>query len=126
MSVVIEHLGKRLRNRRRELGLSQRELAKRCAIPQPHISRIEQGEVDLRASTLIELARALESDFLLVPNRAVTATKVVIRQLTRPVEDEPEELHWRIALELEEEQELADDPPRRQHDTLPSETANEA
>lgn len=124
MSVVIEYLGKRLRNRRRELGLSQRELAKRCAIPQPHISKIEQGEVDLRASTLIELARALESDFLLVPNRAVTATKVVIRQLTRPAEDEPEELHWRIALELAEEQELADDPPRRQPDTLPSETAN--
>jgi transcriptional regulator with XRE-family HTH domain len=43
---------------RRRAGLSQRELARRCGIPQPSISRIERGVVSPTVDTLERLLRA--------------------------------------------------------------------
>ena len=53
-------LGIRLRRRREELGLSQRELARRAHVPQPAISDIERGvQEDVTSAVLKRLARAL-------------------------------------------------------------------
>jgi len=46
---------------RRRLGLTQKELAKKAKTHQSRISRIESGEYDLRLSTLIKIAEALDS-----------------------------------------------------------------
>ena len=56
-------------HRRNTLGLSQKELAERSKTHQSRISRIESGEYDLRLSTLIKIAEALETelDIQLVP-----------------------------------------------------------
>jgi transcriptional regulator with XRE-family HTH domain len=56
-------------------GFSQRELSARSGVPQSHISKIENGGADLRMSSLIELARALEFELVLVPRRLIPAVK---------------------------------------------------
>ncbi|MFW5965513.1 MAG: CBS domain-containing protein [Halodesulfurarchaeum sp.] len=50
-----------LRERRTELGLTQRELADRAGVSQPLIARIEGGDVDPRLSTLRGIVEALEA-----------------------------------------------------------------
>lgn len=45
---------------RHMLGVSQKELAKRASTFQSRISKIETGDHDLRLSTLLELADALD------------------------------------------------------------------
>jgi len=45
--------------RRKELGITQRELSVKAGTYQSNLSRIEAGEVDVRLSTLIDLAEAL-------------------------------------------------------------------
>lgn len=47
--------------RRRELNLTQKELATRVGTRQSSISRIESGEHNMRLSTLIEIAEALQA-----------------------------------------------------------------
>ena len=51
--------------RRREIGLSQMQLAAASGIPQSAISRIEQGRANPTVSTLTALARALDASFTL-------------------------------------------------------------
>jgi transcriptional regulator with XRE-family HTH domain len=49
-------------NRRVQLGLSQKELAEKAGTHQSRISKIESAEQDVRLSTLIEIAEALETE----------------------------------------------------------------
>jgi DNA-binding XRE family transcriptional regulator len=53
------HPGDAIRERRIELGWTQAELAKRCGIPQADISRIENGRLDARWSTIQRISVAL-------------------------------------------------------------------
>lgn len=50
-----------LRDRRKELGLTQSELANRAGVSQPLIARIEGGDVNPRLSTLRAVVEALEA-----------------------------------------------------------------
>lgn len=45
---------------RRARGWSQRDLAREAGIQQPVLARLELGDTDPRASTLLKLARALD------------------------------------------------------------------
>ena len=55
-------LGKRIRDLRKGLGITQAKLASRCGTDQSTISRIERGDAgDLRAKTLAKLATALHT-----------------------------------------------------------------
>jgi predicted transcriptional regulator len=49
-----------LRQRRKELDLTQSELAERAEVSQPLIARIEGGDVDPRLSTLRRIVNALD------------------------------------------------------------------
>lgn len=49
-----------LRERRRDLGLTQSELAERADVSQPLIARIENGDVDPRLSTVTRIVEVLE------------------------------------------------------------------
>ena len=73
-------IGKKLRKARKAKGLSQAAVAKRAGVPQSHISRIETTGVDLRLSSLAEIARALDLELMLVPRKVVLATQSLIRQ----------------------------------------------
>ena len=55
--LVVEIINQRVR-----LGLSQKELAEKAKTHQSRISKIESAELDVRLSTLIEIAEALECE----------------------------------------------------------------
>ena len=56
---VDRHIGRRLRERRRGLGLSQAELAARLGFTPPQINRYEHGTTRLSAAGLWRAAEAL-------------------------------------------------------------------
>src|SRR5581483_8151647 len=64
---------------RRERRWSQAELGKRLGLPQTHISAIEGGKVAPRYDTVLELARVLDHDLMLVPRALVPAVQALLR-----------------------------------------------
>ena len=78
MTYATEHIARVLRNAREARGLSQRALGAKAGIAQGHISKIENGTVDLRLSSLVELARVLDLDLVLVPRQAVFAVEAIV------------------------------------------------
>lgn len=48
-----------LRNRRKELNLTQEELAKKVGKKRAYIARIEKGETDMQLSSFISISQAL-------------------------------------------------------------------
>jgi transcriptional regulator with XRE-family HTH domain len=83
MSYEIEPFASALKAARQDKGLSQRALSALTGLTQAHISKIENGAVDLRLSNLIELARVLELEVVLVPRRAVPAVRSLARNWSR-------------------------------------------
>jgi len=79
MSYLLEEIADILKDTRERKGLSQRALAKLAGLPQGQISRIENGAVDLRLSSLIALARALDLELALVPRKSVPAVRSIAR-----------------------------------------------
>jgi len=79
MEYTITHIAAKLKAARESRGLSQRALSKLAGVPQSHISKIENGTVDLRLSSLIELARALNLELTLVPRKVLPAVKSIVR-----------------------------------------------
>ncbi|MCB9987714.1 MAG: helix-turn-helix transcriptional regulator [Rhodospirillales bacterium] len=78
MVYVVEYLAEALKAARAGKKLSQRGLSKATGMPQAQISKIENAAVDLKASTLIELARALDLEVMLVPRKHVPAVNSLI------------------------------------------------
>lgn len=75
-----EQIAETLREARMRKGWSQRELSARAHMTQAQISRIENGDVDLQLSSLVELARSLDLDVQLVPRGALTAVAAVVKE----------------------------------------------
>ena len=80
-----------LKQARESKGLSQRDLGARIAVPQSHISKIESGTVDLKASSLIEFARALDLELMLVPRSLVPAVEALSRVPQKRQAHQPDE-----------------------------------
>lgn len=80
MAYSAEQLAMHLRAAREAKGLSQRALSKLVDVPQSHISKIETGGVDLRLSSLVEIARALDLEVMLVPRNTIAAVQAITRQ----------------------------------------------
>lgn len=83
MVYVVEYLAEALRAAREGKKLSQRALSKATGMPQAQISKIENAAVDMKASTLIELARALDLEAMLVPRKYVPAVKGIVDSAER-------------------------------------------
>jgi HTH-type transcriptional regulator / antitoxin HipB len=66
-----------LKDARQRKHLSQRELGARVGLPQSHISKIENAAVDLQASNLIEIARALDLELILLPRQLIPAARAL-------------------------------------------------
>lgn len=81
MNTAIKQVTRSLRDRRLAQGISQRELSTRTGVPQSQISKIENNTVDLRISSLLTLAYALDLDMVLVPRQAVPAVKTILEQV---------------------------------------------
>ena len=59
---VLKELGKRVRARRKALGLAQEQLALVTDIDRSYVGRIERGEQNLSFTVLCRLCRGLECD----------------------------------------------------------------
>ena len=53
---------------RRRRKLSQRALAKKLRVPQPHVARTESSRHDPRISSIVKAAKAVRCHVLLVPD----------------------------------------------------------
>ena len=67
------HIGHILARRRESLGLTQAELGKRMGKSQSYITSVEGGKRDPRWETILEFARALELEPLLIPRDRLAA-----------------------------------------------------
>lgn len=74
-----EQISLALKEAREKKAFSQRDLAAKSGVPQGHISKIENGAVDLRVSSLIALARVLDMELALVPRKNVAAVNSIVR-----------------------------------------------
>jgi transcriptional regulator with XRE-family HTH domain len=81
MYSILELTGK-LRAAREKKGVSQRAFGRSIGMPQSRLSRIENGVIDLQTSHLLELARALELEVMLVPRQLVPMVDSLRRQAT--------------------------------------------
>jgi transcriptional regulator with XRE-family HTH domain len=76
------HVASAFKAARERKAISQRELSARAGVPQAQISRFESGAVDIRLSSLVSLARALDLEIELVPRKAVSAVESIVRSAT--------------------------------------------
>jgi transcriptional regulator with XRE-family HTH domain len=60
-AVIDAHLGQRIRRRRRQLGLTQQQLANACGVRFQQIQKYESGANRIAASRLWKIARALHT-----------------------------------------------------------------
>ena len=79
MVILNDTILKNLALARKRKGLSQRALSLKSGVPQGHISRIENGDVDLRTSSLIALARVLDLELALLPKASLPAVQAIVR-----------------------------------------------
>jgi transcriptional regulator with XRE-family HTH domain len=61
VSPAHEALGRAIRARREAAGMSQAELASRCALHRTYVGGIERGERNVSFSNLLKLAHALDA-----------------------------------------------------------------
>jgi predicted transcriptional regulator len=83
-----EPILKALKERRANKGLTQRALAQKVNSPQSHIARIESGKADPKLSTVIELARTLEMEVMVIPRQLVPIVQSLVRGASKPKEGE--------------------------------------
>src|SRR3989304_5549972 len=96
MSYKSEGLIAEIRKTREDSGVSQRALSARSGLTQSHISKIERGTLEPGLSSLIDMARALDLELVVVPKKLLPAVKGILR--TTKAEQElleggKEELH---------------------------------
>lgn len=89
MKYETQEIADRLREAREAKQLSQRELSRLAGVPQAQISRIESNSVDLRLSSLVAIASALDLEIALVPRKAVPAIESIARQTTDRKANQP-------------------------------------
>jgi transcriptional regulator with XRE-family HTH domain len=70
----LDILGKRIRDRRKDMGLTQEGLADAAALDRSYVGRIERGEHNLTFTALVRLCRAMQCDVAAltanIPSRA--------------------------------------------------------
>jgi len=72
-----------LRQQRRKHSWSQAGLGDRIGLGQEHVSNIERGITSPRVDTLLDVARALDLDLVLVPRALVPAVQALEREYRR-------------------------------------------
>ena len=79
MDHSVSHWIEQLKLARKRKGLTQAELGRKVGLPQSYISKVEGGSIDIRLSSVLEMARALELEPMLVPRQIVPAVQSLTR-----------------------------------------------
>jgi transcriptional regulator with XRE-family HTH domain len=77
MSSPKDDITTELRTARRARHITQQTLARLAGVGTPHISDIENKRVTPRLATLLDVARALDFELLLVPKPLVPAVRAL-------------------------------------------------
>jgi transcriptional regulator with XRE-family HTH domain len=72
-----------LRQAREDRNLTQAVLAAKLGLNQSSIAKVESGQVDLPISRLIEMARVLRLEVVLVPKEKVVAIQALLKPSRR-------------------------------------------
>lgn len=80
---AVTYIAEAIKAARMEKAISQRALSDKVGIPQGHISKIENGDVDPRLSSVIEIARALDYEVAFVPRALLPAIRSLERQAAK-------------------------------------------
>ncbi|WP_282777496.1 helix-turn-helix transcriptional regulator [Nocardia sp. CC201C] len=62
LNETTREFGARVRDRRREIGLSQEAAAVRCGIHWTQLGKVERGQRSLRLETIVKIADGLQVD----------------------------------------------------------------
>ncbi|WP_042337117.1 helix-turn-helix domain-containing protein [Bradyrhizobium sp. DOA9] len=79
---LLQELGLRFREARMAAGLSQQQIALRANISRPRYRDIETGAAAARATTLVNVARALGMEMMLIPQALVPAVQSMLQPAT--------------------------------------------
>lgn len=76
MDPYLDILGKRIRAKRRELGMSQEGLAHEAGLDRSYVGRIERGEHNLTFVSLVRIARAMGCDVAALTHGLPTTSSI--------------------------------------------------
>jgi len=67
-----------LKQARQAKGWSQADLGQHLGLPQSHISKWEAGKAEPRLSNVIQWARILDLEYMLIPREMVRLTQITL------------------------------------------------
>ncbi len=74
---------------RKQKGLTQQALAEKLGMKQSQISELEAGKRNVRVGTLMEIARAVGLELVMVPRPLLPAVSYVLRSGEGKEKDQP-------------------------------------
>ena len=82
--------GERVKQKRREIGLTQEELADLCEVSTSYIGHLERGSCSMSMNTLLLLSRALNvsTDYLLCDS--FSDDELMLQHIASIIRDKPE------------------------------------
>jgi HTH-type transcriptional regulator / antitoxin HipB len=86
MQTIIDQL----KSYRMAMGLKQEEIGKKLGLPQSHVSKIERGVTDPRLTTVLDMARVLDQELVLVPRQLLPQLHALLYR------EEEDERRWRL------------------------------
>jgi len=95
---LLKDFGLRFRRARLAAGLSQEQIAQRANISRPRYRDIETGAAAARATTLVNIARALGMEMMLIPQAMVPA----VQSMLEPADDDDDRPAFISDMEQEE------------------------
>ncbi|MBQ9994471.1 MAG: helix-turn-helix transcriptional regulator [Clostridia bacterium] len=83
-------IGERVKGKRRELGMTQEELADKCDVSTSYIGHIERGSTSMSVNTLLLLSRTLNvsTDYLLYDS--FSDDDQMLQHIASIIRDKPE------------------------------------
>jgi transcriptional regulator with XRE-family HTH domain len=78
-SEALLQIGQLLKTKRKRLGFTQEQVAEMAGISRPRYREIEAGSAAARTTTLINIARALGLEIMLIPQAMVPAVDALLR-----------------------------------------------
>lgn len=75
----MENLYQTLQKARTAKGFTQTQLADLMQLGQSYLSQVERGKHDIKTSTLVDWARVLDLEVMLVPRQHIPAVSYLVR-----------------------------------------------